>query len=342
MRCFLTIALLLSLVLPAQGTITRDGSAVYTNCTATPCSHAHTVAGADPMLGVCVTVWHYVSTQSIASVTWNGLPLTLVVQADNPSCGDRCRTALYVLANPAPGTANVSVSLGSAFSSGTGAFTIGSASFNGVDPVSPTANATSATGNSGSPSVTVASSSSAVVLDCLSMMAAGGAPSTASGQTTNWSASTGWTLTASGYATGVPSTVMQWSATASPWASVGVSLTPATGGGTTPPPPPGTQVILSWQDNSDNEQWFHLRWRTDQSYPNYVDVATQIPANSTSYIHDIGSQTGPCWQIQATNEGGASGFTNDVCLASPPPPPPPPPMGAAMSGGMMIEFEEDL
>jgi hypothetical protein len=124
---------------------------------------------------------------------------------------------------------------------------------------------------------------------------------------------------------------------------IGIPILPSSGGGSNPPPPttpPGTQRVLSWTDTSDNEDFFWLQWRTDTSFPNWVDINTQIAKNSVSYPHNIGTATGDCYRIAATNQGGSSGFTDPVCAGAVEPPPTlPPPVGP---GPLAIDWEEDL
>jgi len=343
MKRLLLIALLFfSLVDLGQAAITRN-SATSTSCAGSPnpCTVAHTVAGADPWLGVCVTVYHYASTPTVTAQTWNALPLTLIGTVSNAACGNQCRVYLFGLANPPAATANLSVTFSGAY---TGAV-IGAVSYNGVDPTTPNGPAVPATGSGSPASVTVPSNSGEIVQDCLGSMAAGGTPSPASGQTTNWSLfdANGFTHGASGYMTGSPSTVSAWTISGTPqWAMLGVPIKPvggAGGGGSTP----GTQRVISWNDNSDNETCFHLQWETDQSAPNWVDINACLPANTVSYAHNIGTNTGDCYRIEATNAGGSNGFTSPVCAAgAPPPPPPPPPPPSAVSTAVPFDFQEDL
>ena len=324
---------------PSHGAIARN-SATYTKCAANPCTNSHTVAGTDPFLAVCVTWWHYLSTPTITNATWNGLPLTLLGTASNPSCGDRCNAALYGLANPPAATADTSI----IFSSGPNGYIVGTVSFTGVDPAAPVGTAVTTIGSGTPASATVSSNSGEVVLDCLGSMAAGASPTTASGQTSNWSDfdSGGSTHSASGYVTGMPSTIMAWTISGTPqWAMLALPIKPAGGGGGGGGGVPGTQRVISWTDNSDNETCFHLQWQTDQSLPNWVDLNACLPTNTVSYANNIGNQTGDCYRVEATNSGGTNGFTDPVCAATPPPPPPPPP-GASVASPFTFDIEEDL
>lgn len=330
----------LALVMPAEAAITRN-SATYVKCAANPCDLAHTVAGTDPFLAVCVVWWHFSSTPTISAASWNGLALTHQLTVSNPSCGDKCSVAIYTLANPAGATANVSV----AFSSTPYGYMVGATSFNGVDASTPVGTPVPATGSGSPATVTVPSNSGEIVFDCLSDMALAAAPSPASGQTQNFSDfdASGFIHGASGYLTGAPSTVSAWTLGGSPqWAMLGLPIKPVGlggGGGSTP----GTQRVISWTDNSDNEACFHLQWQTDQSVPNWVDISACLPPNSVSYAHDIQSSTGDCYRVEATNAGGTNGFTDPVCAAgAPPPPPPPPPPPSAVRTMLHIDLEEDL
>lgn len=327
-------------VMPAQAAVARN-SATYTQCSSYPCTNAHTPAGADPFLAVCVAWWHYVSTPTITAATWNSLPLTHVLTASNPSCGDACKAAVYVLPNPPATTANTSI----AFSGTPTAAVVGTVSFTGVDPTTSIGTAVQAIGSGSPASVTVTSASGEAVLDCLNSIAAGSPPSVASGQTQNWSTfdTAGFTHNASSVVAGTPSTVSAWTIVGTPqWAMVGLPIK-AVGGGGGGGSTPGTQRVISWTDNSDNETCFHLQWETDQSAPNWVDINTCLPANTVSYAHNIGANTGDCYRIEATNAGGSNGFTSPACAAeTPPPPPPPPPPPSAVLTAVPFDFEEDL
>lgn len=341
MRVLLLMGLLyLALADPAQGAITRN-SATYTRCTTDPCTVAHTVAGSDPLLAVCVTWWHYASTPSITTATWNGLPLTLQATAAQAACGGACQAALYILANPGAATADVSIGWSGALNDAV----VGAVSFNGVAPTAPVGATVATVGNGSPASVTVPSNSGEVVLDCLGSIANGAVPTTASGQTQNWSdfGPVAYTHSASSYVAGQPSTVLQWTLSGAPppWAMLGMPIRPVGGGGGGGSTP-GTQRVISWVDNADNETCVHLQWQTDQSYPTWVDIQNCLPPNTVSYAHNIGTSTGDCYQVEATNAGGSNGFAGPVCAAAAPPPPPLPPPPSAIPTAMRFDVEEDL
>lgn len=326
-------------VLPAQAAIAPNGSPTYTKCTTSPCTVSHTVAGVDPFLGVCVTWWHYLNTPAITAATWNGIPLSLVGISQNPACGDKCSAALYMLANPPAGTANTSITFSGSFNDAT----VGTFSFTGVDASLPVGTWIPSQGVGSPASVSVSSASGQVVVDCLGSYAAGSAPAMDSGQTLNWSHfdANAFTHSASSYRSGLPLTDMSWIISGSPqWAMLAMPIRPAGGGGgggTTP----GTQRVISWTDNSDNESCFHLQWRTDQSAPNWVDLSACLPANTVSYANNIGTQTGDCYRVEATNAGGSNGFTDQVCASDPTPPPLPPPT-FGIASPFTFDIEEDL
>ena len=162
------LALLLGLPWPAQADVARN-SATYTQCGSYPCTDTHAPAGSNPFLAVCVSWWHYLSTPTITSATWNGLPLTHVLTASNASCGDQCKAALYVLANPPATTANTSID----FSSTPSSAMVGTISFTGVDASAPLGTAVATTGAGSPASVTVTSASGELALDCLASLAFG-------------------------------------------------------------------------------------------------------------------------------------------------------------------------
>lgn len=114
----------------------------------------------------------------------------------------------------------------------------------------------------------------------------------------------------------------------------------------------GSIVVLSWQDNSNNEELFRVQKRTDLTTPNWVDVGT-VGSNVTTYVASLQPiETGDCWRVRAENEpcpdciiphDGKSGWSNIACRSDvvQPPPPPPPPSGLQISGGIDW-FDEDL
>jgi fibronectin type 3 domain-containing protein len=81
----------------------------------------------------------------------------------------------------------------------------------------------------------------------------------------------------------------------------------------------GSQINLSWTDNSVNENGFQI-FREDPNTSTFHAVAT-VGANVTSYV-DAGLQNGQnySYQIQATNTVGNSGSSNTATISIPTPP----------------------
>lgn len=100
------------------------------------------------------------------------------------------------------------------------------------------------------------------------------------------------------------------------------------------------QISLTWQDNSSNETLFRIQMRTDQSTPNWLDLAT-VGANVTSYVFALSpGETGDCERVRAENSGGVSAWSNEACVgATAPPPPAPPSIGVS---GFSFAIDQDL
>jgi PKD repeat protein len=78
----------------------------------------------------------------------------------------------------------------------------------------------------------------------------------------------------------------------------------------------GTEVKLSWKDNSNNEDGFKIQRRTDAGI--YSDIATS-PANTTSF-NDTGlsPNTTYWYRVYAYNSYGNSSYSNEVSITTPP------------------------
>ena len=84
---------------------------------------------------------------------------------------------------------------------------------------------------------------------------------------------------------------------------------------------------LSWVDNSDNEDGFHIERMGDDGI---FSVVATVSSNVTSYTDDnLASNTTYCYRVNAFNDVGISEYTNEACgttsggaFASPTPPPP--------------------
>jgi uncharacterized repeat protein (TIGR02543 family) len=76
-----------------------------------------------------------------------------------------------------------------------------------------------------------------------------------------------------------------------------------------------TQVALTWQDNSDNENGFKIEQRRLGS--NYTTVATLGP-NVTTYIRSsLSSKTTYYFRIRAYNGAGYSSYSNEISITTP-------------------------
>lgn len=109
---------------------------------------------------------------------------------------------------------------------------------------------------------------------------------------------------------------------------------------------------LTWTDNSNDEDGFHLQKRTALTTPNWVDEDTAITVNATSYVTQLTpEETNDCWRIRAWKNGYLneqpvlqySDWSNEACADEPPPPPPPPPPPTGLQiGAAPFDYEEDL
>jgi RHS repeat-associated protein len=86
--------------------------------------------------------------------------------------------------------------------------------------------------------------------------------------------------------------------------------------GNTPTAPSGltaanatSGILLSWQDNSSNENGFYIQRRQGSSYAYF-----SVGVNQTSYTDTSVSQSIQyCYSISATNSSGSSAFTSEQC-----------------------------
>src|SRR5262245_18996618 len=85
---------------------------------------------------------------------------------------------------------------------------------------------------------------------------------------------------------------------------------------------------LSWVDNSDNEDGFHIERKVGTN--GIFSLLAAVGPNITSYTDDnLASNTTYCYRLNAFNDIGISAYTNEACGttsggASPPPTPPAP------------------
>lgn len=188
-----------------------------------PFTWAHTCSGTDRLLRV--TTSHFDSSDTIDSITYNGVALT-AVPGGSTNNGQYYVTAYYLIA-PDTGTHDIVVTVtGSVFDFGAGAI-----SYTDAHQTTPLGTAVTATGTSTTPSVTVSSAADELVDDGL-VIIHGGTLSVGAGQTQRWNAIAGGFIKYAGSTEGgAASTTMSWSNSSSQtWAIVAVPIKP-TGGG---------------------------------------------------------------------------------------------------------------
>jgi len=82
-----------------------------------------------------------------------------------------------------------------------------------------------------------------------------------------------------------------------------------------------TQIVLRWQDNSDNEDGFRIERRVPGGSWREID---RIGPNKTSYLdRDLQPNTRYCYQVKAFNAAGDSDPSNESCATTEEEAPPP-------------------
>lgn len=102
---------------------------------------------------------------------------------------------------------------------------------------------------------------------------------------------------------------------------------PLKGRGLTPPTAPSnlsanrvssSEISLTWVDNSDNEDGFEIERKCDSCLgrPPYTRIAT-VGRNIKEYSDTgLSSHTRYCYQVQAVNAAGKSGYSNHACAST--------------------------
>ena len=311
------------------GTIAVDtiSSAATASGGAASLTFSHTVnSGSDSILIVEVTSSHGGAGDPVTSVTYGGQNLTLLGSANLPNA--ESADIWYLLAPPV-GTASVVVTL-----TGSCHFVAGATDYFGVDQATPLGTLVTATGNSSTPSLTVASAAGQLVID--SLIAQGDvapiAPS-GPGQTQLWSQTTG---TSAGDAlgggsdqAGASSVTMSWTqSSAKNWALAAVPLISAapvttltvntaadTLAGDTSSvsalianPGPGGLISLrdaiTAADNTASATPITIDFDIPGSGTQTINLLSALPAITNSVIIDATSQPGyagtPLVQLQGT------------------------------------------
>ncbi|MCS6936583.1 MAG: PQQ-binding-like beta-propeller repeat protein [Candidatus Bipolaricaulota bacterium] len=76
-----------------------------------------------------------------------------------------------------------------------------------------------------------------------------------------------------------------------------------------------TQIQLTWQDRSDNEEGFSIERRFAQDVE-YEEIA-RVPANVTSFIDELSLPETPyCYRVRAFTRSGQSTYTNESCATT--------------------------
>lgn len=194
----------------------------------------HTVTGSNPYLLVFLAFRVAGGMTGASSVTYNGTSLTQLGAATNGSTG----AEVWGLANPATGTHAVVAN----WTAASTADVCGAASCTGADLTGGTNTspirggaATTATGTSSAPSVTVSSNVNDLVFDGIGVSSLVTISSVGSGQTQDYvdaDAGSNVRRGASSHEAGASSVVMDWTLSASGvWSSMGVSVMGPSGGG---------------------------------------------------------------------------------------------------------------
>jgi hypothetical protein len=103
---------------------------------------------------------------------------------------------------------------------------------------------------------------------------------------------------------------------------------------------------LSWSDNSQDEDGFHIE-RKQGTGGTFSLIAT-TGANATSYSDaNLASSTTYCYRVNAFNSAGSSGYTNESCATtsgsnSTPPPTTPTPVGSSLTAALLGQTGEDI
>jgi hypothetical protein len=103
-----------------------------------------------------------------------------------------------------------------------------------------------------------------------------------------------------------------------------------------PPPPPAvpadptaltaqavseTEVVLNWQDNSNNESLFRIERSVNGTFQEIHSVGANV---TTARIGNLASGATHSFRVRASNDAGFSGYSNVASANTPAPPPPPP------------------
>jgi hypothetical protein len=86
--------------------------------------------------------------------------------------------------------------------------------------------------------------------------------------------------------------------------------------------PSHSQINLSWTDNATNETGFRIERKTGAD-GSYSEISATGPDIANYQDTPLIPETTYYYRLRAINEGGESGYSNDVIVTTQPPPPPP-------------------
>jgi hypothetical protein len=185
-------------------------------------SFTHTVSGTDRLLIVGISLESGDNSKRVSNVTYKGQNLTRIGEAVN-SANDP-RADVWMLVNPPTGSNTVTVTFYQKVK-----FNIGAISFTGVNQSNPVSSVITGKGLTGSPSVTVSSSTGDLVMDVVASLKNPSYFHDGWGQTQRWKvniAGSGKTGAASTQP-GANSVIMSWSGNEK-WAAVGFNIKSST------------------------------------------------------------------------------------------------------------------
>lgn len=182
-------------------------------------------AGSNRLLVVSISTRANTGTPTISSVTYNSVALTQWSCNDYYGADGTKFVCLYYLVAPATGANNVVVTMSGA----TTGVIVGAQGYSGVNQSTPVGTAVTAGGSDITPTNTVSSATSELVVDAIAYVSDQVATATA-GQTSSIAVHSGVNFAlAHSYKTGAASTTLSWTLTefSDTWGSVAGALKPA-------------------------------------------------------------------------------------------------------------------
>ncbi|WP_182867604.1 DUF4347 domain-containing protein [Rhodopirellula sp. JC639] len=258
--------------------VTIDNTTTGTAGTgATSTSFAHATAGTDRLMLVGISFGQDMG-DSVSSVTYNGVGLTLVGTQEHAD-PSKSRVEIWSLVAPDLGPHNIVVNFSGTSHQGA---TVGVMTFTDVDQTTPVGTFTGDQGTSGTPSVTVSSTSNDLVFGVVGVDDNSDWDFTpGSGQTEHWDL---FSSQANGSGTtedGAASVVTSWTYGAStPWAAGAVSIKAA--------PPANAITVDTTSDTVDGDTSSITALLSNKGTDGFISLREAIlAANNTSGTDDI-------------------------------------------------------